>query len=150
MRVRGGTWRAVIAGATPLALVLAIGCRTQTLWAGVEVQGDGRIRLVAEEPRCGCLTVANATDASVKLQSMRGLQILGQTTLPPKRRASFRFDSAGSYTNAVYVIEVTTPEGQRLDAARTLRIDERPAWVFCEEATCEYAPLMMNLADLGR
>lgn len=145
------TWPRTVGLAGAFAVLLvAIGCRTQVLWAGIDAQRDGRIRLVAEAPRCGCLTVANALDTPVKLQTMRGGQILGQTTLQPKHRASYRFDSAGTYQNAAYLVEVTTVDGQRLDARRSLRIDDRPAWVFCEEAPCEYGALMMNLADLER
>jgi hypothetical protein len=148
--LRGTLSRAALTVTVALTAALAAGCRTETIWAGVEVQDDGRIRLVAEAPRCGCLTVTNATDLPVKLQSLRGLQTLGQATLQPRHRATYRFDSAGTYEGAAYLIEVTTPEGERLDAHAALHVDERPAWVFCEEAPCEYGALMMDLADIGR
>src|SRR5262245_38726880 len=47
----------------PLALAAAIAlssaCRARVIWTGVELQSDGSLKLAAEEPYCGCVTISN-------------------------------------------------------------------------------------------
>jgi len=130
--------------------LLAVGCRTERLWSGIDVQLDGRIKLASEQPRCGCLSVVNTTNGVLKLQSVQGGQLLGEAMLRPKEPGSFRFDWAGTAANASYLVTASTLEGRSLDARKALLVETHPVWTFCDEAMCEYGGLMMNLGDRGR
>jgi len=131
-------------------IVAAAGCQTERLWSGIEVQVDGRIKLASEQPRCGCLALVNTTDGALRLQTVQGGQLLGEATLKPKEASSFRFDWAGTAKNASYLLSVSTPEGQSLDARKVLRIETHPVWTFCDESLCQYGSLMMNVGERGR
>lgn len=130
--------------------VLMAGCgRSSQLWSGVEIQGDGTVKLAAEEPLCGCLSVMNVSEADVWLHARLNGREIGNATLKPNDRQQYRFDWAGAATGQAYIIEVTSPSPERLhlDARQVLKLDERPRFAECEGTACETAELMMNAAE---
>jgi hypothetical protein len=128
-----------------LALVTA-GCRARRIWTGVEFQPDGKLRVAAEEPMCGCLSVVNAGNDEVRLRATQRMESIGQAVLKPAARLRYRFDWGGPQNDDSYEIVVTTPDGRPLDADKALEVEERPRWVECEAAACEVGDLHMDAA----
>jgi hypothetical protein len=121
--------------------------RSSEIWSGVEFQKDGTLKLAAEEPFCGCLSVLNTGDTEVMLRAtLNGVRV-GQAALGPHNRGQYRFDWAGPEAGDAYVIEVTGSDGNHLDARKTLQVDDRPRFVECEATACEDGELSMNAAQ---
>jgi hypothetical protein len=124
--------------------VMASGCRFERIWNGLEPQPDGTLRLAAEEPLCGCLSMVNAYKSDVRLQAKRRGTVVGSTTLRPSERARFRFDWGGPEIGDHYEIAISTLDGQPLRVEDALEVEERPRWVECETASCEFGALHMS------
>jgi hypothetical protein len=125
----------------------ATGCRFQRIWSGLEAQPDGTLKLAAEEPLCGCLSVVNANIADVRLRAMQRDATVGEATLRPAERRRFRFDWGGGIGDH-YEIAVSTLDGQPLQIDDALEVEERPRWVECEDASCEFGDL--NMSTVGK
>lgn len=143
---RVASTRLTLLTVTWMVLIAACG-RSSQLWSGVEFQSDGTLKLAAEEPLCGCLSVMNVSDANVWLHAKLDGREIGNATLRPNERQQFRFDGAGAATNQAYILEATSPQGQHLDGREVLQLDSRPRFAECDGMACETAGLMMNAAE---
>ena len=133
-----------------LAGVLA-GCRRQVVWSGIAMEpATGTIKLAAQEPNCGCTTIANTSGQVIRLRATFRDSTIGSTSLQPGQRLRFRFDWAGPANDDVYVLHGTTENGQPVDLTKAIRVEENPRWEDCSSASCTYGALMMNLGETGR
>lgn len=146
-------WTSCVAS-TRLALLMVTGMvlmtacgRSSQLWSGVEFQSDGTVKLAAEEPLCGCLSVMNVSEADVWLHARLDGREIGNATLKPNERQQFRFDGAGAAVSQAYVLEATSPQGLHLDGRKVLQLDSRPRFAECDGTACEALGLMMNAAE---
>jgi hypothetical protein len=137
----------------PLALVAALALssacqlRARVIWSGAELQEDGALKLAAEEPFCGCLTITNISGNELRLRSMFDQTTVGRMTLKPDERATFRFDWAGPGNDDVYHIDGLGADGARIDLNTAIRIDERSGWLECRSAPCQYGDLLLNMGE---
>jgi hypothetical protein len=72
-------------------------------------------------------------------------EVVGEARVRPAERQRFRFDWAGGGENDYYEIEVFGPGG-RIDARKALEAEDRPRWVECDAASCEFGDLHMGIA----
>ncbi|MDE3155373.1 MAG: hypothetical protein KGN76_09740 [Acidobacteriota bacterium] len=145
-------WRMVAACALALGVAAALaGCRRQTVWSGIQMDPDaGTMKLAAEEPLCGCTTVANVTKDKLRLRSEFRGSTVGSATLEPGERLRFRFDWAGPENDDVYVLQGTDAQGHPVNLSQALRVEERPRWQDCNQIGCTYGTLQMNLGETAR
>ena len=125
-------------------------CRYQTIWSGVEFQDDGRLKLAAEDPLCGCLTIVNVSGKDLALRSRFHGTTMGNTTLKAGAKLGFRFDWAGQENDDVYTIEGTDANGIEVNLKTAIRIEDRSSWQTCEPAPCWYGDLLLNMGETGR
>ena len=140
-----------------LGLLLVVGAlasaacnRFQTIWAGVEFQKDGRLKLAAEDPLCACLSIGNVSGKDLNLRSRFRGTTVGSTKLKVGEKLSFRFDWAGPENDDVYLIEATDAQGNEVDLSTAIRVEENVRWVTCSSAMCEYGDLLLNIGETGR
>src|SRR5262249_47397991 len=135
----------------PLALAAAIAlssaCRARVIWTGVELQSDGSLKLAAEEPYCGCVTISNISGKELRLRSRFQQTTVGRATLKPAEHLTFRFDWAGPSNDDVYHIDGSGADGATVDLKTAIRIDERSGWLDCPSAPCPYGDLLMNMGE---
>jgi hypothetical protein len=116
-----------------LVLLLAFGaltsvsCRSREIWAGQEFL-DGRLRLAAQDPYCGCLTIRNQYAQELTLTSRFHGVKLGERKLNKGEVLSFRYDWAAEESEDVYEIEAK-------DADRKLNMGD-PKVITIEEGAC--------------
>ncbi len=133
------------------AAVLAGGCRRQTIWSGIQAQpSNGTLKLAAQEPLCGCTTVANRSKEELRLRAEFRGSTIGSATLKPGQRLRFRFDWAGPENDDVYVLEGMDADGRPVDLTQVLRVEEKPRWQDCADTGCTYGTLLMNLGETSR
>jgi hypothetical protein len=125
-------------------------CRYQTIWAGVEFQDNGRLKLAAEDPLCGCLTIVNVAGKDLALRSRYHGTTMGSTTLKAGEKLNFRFDWAGQENDDVYILEATDAQGNEVNLKTAIRIDDKSNWLACSTATCPYGDLLLNMGETGR
>lgn len=136
-----------------LGLLLIIGlaslsaaCRAERIWSGVQFQDDGTLKVVAEEPMCGCLSVVNTLNDDVRLTVIHQQESIGTVLLKPARRQRFRFDWGGAEREDFYEIRITDADGKPLDAQQAIEVEERPRWIECGDAVCDTGDLHMDAA----
>jgi hypothetical protein len=135
-----------------LAGLLVVACfRYESLWSGVEMFDRGeRVRLAADAGLCGCVTLANRTDAAVLLHARLDGALIGSTRLRPKERITARFDWAGDTVSHAYVVEAFGNDGRRVRLADVVEVGEHSSWRACETSGCEWGPLSMRVAATDR
>ncbi|MDE3155388.1 MAG: hypothetical protein KGN76_09815 [Acidobacteriota bacterium] len=140
----------LLAGVLGLAFVV-IGCRRQAVWAGAAFfpEDGGQLRLAAEQPDCGCLTILNRSGRTLLLRAtLRGAPV-GGAEVAAGAQLVFRFDWAGPRDNDYYLLE-GIEDGQHVDLRQALQLGESPRWQPCETIACPYGSLQMNVAETGR
>lgn len=128
------------------AALLLPGCRARGLWSGAEISADGSLRVAAEEPACGCLTLTNRTEREIYLRSLHRGSSLGGAALGAGKTRVFKFDWAGLETSDVYDIEATNEKGERVQMRERV-VDYQTHSIDCERTQCVYGTLMMNVAQ---
>lgn len=141
-RRRAPVWLLLLAA----ALAVGAGCRAKRIWTGIGFGQDGTLVLVAEEPMCGCLSVVNIAEDPVQLRSTLRGEALGEVMLKAAERQRFRFDWASSEPNSFYTLFVLSADGRPLDARQVLEFEDRPRWLACEAASCEFGALNLSAA----
>lgn len=144
-----------VLGAVSLVAILATslsGCRYQTIWSGAEQEPNGKtIRLVADEPLCGCLKLRNFSDRDILLRSLLQGEELGQQVLPKQSTADIRFDWAGPEGSDIYHLEGWDATGKRVPLSQVAVIDDNGwPWRVCNQAACQYGTLLMNAGEQRR
>ncbi len=124
-------------------------CRYETIWSGVEFQDDGRLKLAAEDPLCGCLTIANISGKDLALLSRFHGTRMGSTVLKAGAKLSFRFDWAGQENDDVYTIAATDSQGNEVNLKTAIRIEDKSNWQSCDPAPCPYGDLLLNMGESG-
>jgi hypothetical protein len=139
------------AGVVALALALGACKHPETVWFGSEITADGdRIQLAAEEPLCGCITLANKSGRDLKLRaSMRDVTV-GTATLKAGESLRTKFDWAGSENDDLYYIDVAEATGRHTAAKGAIELDQRSKFEECQVAQCPYGSLLMNAAAGGK
>jgi hypothetical protein len=133
---------AVIAGVAAIAMLAS--CRRADLWSGAEFRSDGSLQVAAEEPVCGCMTLANRTGNRVFLRSELRGSTSGGATLNPNETRKFQFDWAGPRPDDYYIVEAMDENGDLLNIRDVVRMEARP--VDCESPLCIYDTLLLNVA----
>ena len=136
-------------GAGLLVIAAAVtGCRHQPPPSGAQFEPDGRgVQVSALQPRCGCLTLRNASDGDILLRSALHERTLGETVLRQGGTLSVQFDWAGADVRDRYRLEGFDASGARLPLrGRIVIVDAGGANQPCGEAACEYGPLAMDAA----
>lgn len=128
------------------AAVLLPGCRARGLWSGAEINADGSLRVSAEEPACGCLTLTNRTEREIYLRSLYRGSSLGGAALGAGKTRVFKFDWVGLEASDVYDIEATNEKGERVPMRERV-VDYQTHPIDCERSQCVYGTLMMNGAQ---
>lgn len=142
----------MVAGVLAVCVAAALtGCRRQTIWSGIQLQPDtGTMKLAAQEPLCGCTTIANRSQETLRLRAEFRGSTIGSATLKPGERLRFRFDWAGPENDDVYILQGTDAQGKHVDLGHVLRVEERPRWQDCNDIGCTYGTLLMNLGETSR
>lgn len=140
------TTRTALAFLLCAAAMLLQGCRAVGLWSGSEINADGSLRVAAEEPACGCLTLTNRTNGEVYLRSLHRGSSLGGAALAAGSTRVFKFDWAGQENDEVYDIEATDKGGQRIQLREGV-VDHETRPMDCERTQCVYGTLLMNVAQ---
>lgn len=131
-----------------LAVAVSItGCRGLDLWSGVEFVGPS-LRLVAEQPICGCIMLVNKTDQPLYLRSDFNGSVRGAAVLNAHETRRFRFDWAGSRPDDVYWIHASDPMGRDVDMRLAVQMEAGPS--DCDADSCIYDTLLLNKAEDGR
>lgn len=134
-----------------LGLLASSSCnRYDEIWAGVEFQEDGRMRLAAEDPLCGCLHVINTAGQDLALRSRFHGTTIGNTILKADQSVVFRFDWAGPENDDVYILEATDAQGNLVNLKTALRIHEQSNWMACSTADCPLGELLLNVGQVGQ
>lgn len=134
------------------ALLLAAGCRYETVWSGAVHDSKGQdIRLAADEPLCGCLRLRNLSGQDILLRSLLKGEELGQHRLAAGAVADIRFDWAGPLGSDIYNLEGWNAQGGRVPLEGAVEIDDNGwPWRVCGQASCAYGTLMMNAGEQRR
>jgi hypothetical protein len=130
-----------IAIATALTGLSFAGCRGKALWSGVAFEGEG-LKLVADQPVCGCLWLKNQTDQPLYLRSDLNGTARGAAVLNPHETRRFRFDWAGTRPDDMYHIQGFDMSGEPLDLRSAVEMEAGSS--DCEAETCIYNTLRMN------
>jgi hypothetical protein len=138
-----------------LSLLLVAGalvsgaCRATPIWSGVEFLPNGHLKLAAEEPSCGCLSIANQIGKDLALRSSFHGTTVGQATLKATDTLEFRFDWAGSANDDFYEIRAVDGAGAEVNMKTAVRIDYKTSWIKCSTAKCPYGDLALDLGQNG-
>jgi hypothetical protein len=153
--------------------LMSVSCRSREIWAGQEFLA-GRLRLAAQEPYCGCMTIRSQHDQQLTLTSyFHGMQ-LGETKLNKGDVLAFRYDWAGPENDDVYEIEakdgnqklnlqdqkvITIEDGACGTRSRAAGAQTPPNaaprcyWWPCDSeklTKCPYGDLVLDLGGIGK
>jgi len=147
----GGGQRWCLSRAAAVGLFCAVallGCRRQTIWAGAEFSraNGGQLRLAAQQPLCGCMTLVNQSPRDLLLRSTLHGSAIGGATIKAGDRLRFRFDWAGPANDDYYLLE-GTENGEPVDLSTVVRLAETSRWQPCSTIDCAYGTLHLDIAE---
>jgi len=124
-----------------LAATGLVACHGKALWSGAEFDGES-VRLVADQPVCGCLWLKNRTDQALFLRSELNGTVRGAAVLNPRETRRFRFDWAGTRPDDMYRIQGFDAAGQTISLQTTVEMEAGSS--ACDAESCLYDTLRMN------
>ncbi len=137
-------WPRVMATALAVSALGLAACRAHSIWIGVAFDEEGRIKVAAEEPHCGCVTFASRASQPVTLRATFHGSTVGRAVLGPGERLRVRFDWAGSEDSDFYLVDGTV-DGRPIRLSTDVRIEEPDGSRPCNATSCAYGDLKMDL-----